>query len=92
VSHVGKIYSVLTHLLANRIYQEIGGLEQVIVWLCSRIGAPINDPQAAAVQLTLKTGAQLADVTESVRQIVQRELENLANFCRRLAEGEYPVC
>jgi S-adenosylmethionine synthetase len=92
VSHVGKIYSVLTHLLANRIYQEVGGLEQVIVWLCSRIGAPIDDPQAVAVQVTLKAGTRLADVAETAREIVRRELEDLANFCQRLAEGQYPVC
>jgi S-adenosylmethionine synthetase len=92
VSHVGKIYSVLTHLLANRIYQEVGGLEQVIVWLCSRIGAPIDDPQAVAVQVTLKAGTRLADVAEIAREIVRRELEDLANFCQRLAEGQYQVC
>jgi S-adenosylmethionine synthetase len=62
VSHVGKIYSVLTHLLAERIYREVCDLDQVIVWLCSRIGAPINEPQAAAVQIELKPRAKYADV------------------------------
>ena len=92
ISHVGKIYSVLTHLLANRIYQEISGIEEVFVWLCSRIGAPINEPQAAVVQVKLKAGATLADVAQPAREIVYRELKNLPNFCRQLAGGEYPVC
>jgi S-adenosylmethionine synthetase len=92
VSHVGKIYSVLTHLLAKRIYQEIGGLAQVIVWLCSRIGAPINEPQIAAVQVTLEPGTKLTDVAGPVREMVERELDSLPIFCRRLAEGEYSLC
>jgi S-adenosylmethionine synthetase len=92
VSHVGKIYSVLTHLLANQIYQEIGGLDQAVVWLCSRIGAPISEPQVAAVQVTLKAGAALGDVANPVRAIVERELEALPSFCRRLAKGEFAVC
>jgi S-adenosylmethionine synthetase len=92
VSHVGKIYSVLTHLLAERIYREITGLEQVIVWLCSRIGAPINEPQVAAVQLTLQAGFRISHIVEPVQQIVARELERMPDFCIELAQGKYPVC
>jgi S-adenosylmethionine synthetase len=92
VSHVGKIYSVLTYLLANHIYQEIGGLDEVVVWLCSRIGAPINEPQVAAVQVTLKSGWKLSDVDDPLRQIVYRELDRMAEFCKELAEGKYLIC
>jgi S-adenosylmethionine synthetase len=92
VSHVGKIYSVLTHLLAGRIYREIPGLEQTVVWLCSRIGAPIDQPQVAAVQVTLKAGTKISDVAEPVRQIVRSELERMPEFCMELARGEYSIC
>jgi len=92
VSHVGKIYSVLTSVLASRIHREIDGVEEVFVWLCSRIGAPVNEPQVAAVQIALSAGAKLADVAEPARAIVDRELENLPTFCQQLAEGRYPVC
>jgi S-adenosylmethionine synthetase len=92
VSHVGKIYSVLTHLLANRIYREISGLEQVVVWLCSRIGAPVNEPQVAAVQIKLGPRTNFPDIVDPVRQIVSRELERMPEFCIELAQGRYPVC
>lgn len=91
VSHVGKIYSVLTHLLAERIYREVPGLEDVVVWLCSRIGLPINEPQVAAVQLRLK-GRPFSDVYEPVRGIVLREIERMPEFCNELAQGKYSVC
>ena len=92
VSHVGKIYSVLTHLLAEKIYREIPGLEQTVVWLCSRIGAPIDQPQVAAVQVTLKAGTKISDIAERARQIVRSELERMPEFCMELARGEYPIC
>jgi S-adenosylmethionine synthetase len=92
VSHVGKIYNVLTHLLAEKIYREVPGLEQVFVWLCSRIGAPVNDPQIAAVQVRLKRGRDPADVSAPIRDIVSHELEHLPQLCVELAEGKYPLC
>lgn len=92
VSHVGKIYGVLTHLLAERIYREISGLDQVVVWLCSRIGAPVNEPQVAAVQVKLKAGANFADVAEPARRIVRRELRKMPSFCRQLAQGAFSIC
>ncbi|MGE5216827.1 MAG: methionine adenosyltransferase [Chloroflexota bacterium] len=92
VSHVGKIYSVLTHLLAENIYRQIPGLDQVTVWLCSRIGAPIDTPQVAAVQVKLKAGAKFTDVDEPTRRMVSAKLEGMAKFCSELAQGEYPIC
>jgi S-adenosylmethionine synthetase len=92
VSHVGKIYSVLTHLLARQIHAEIPGVEQAVVWLCSRIGDPIDKPQMASVQVKLDGHIRLADVERSIREITVRELERMPSFCRELGEGKYPIC
>lgn len=92
VSHVGKIYSVLTHLMAEKIYREVPGLEDVLVWLCSRIGVPINEPQVAAVQVKIKSGWKFADLCEPVRRIVVSELGRMPEFCSELAQGKHPVC
>src|SRR5512147_726810 len=45
VSHVGKIYNVFSHRIAEKLYKEIEGLREVYVYLVSRIGAPIDRPQ-----------------------------------------------
>jgi S-adenosylmethionine synthetase len=92
VSHVGKIYSVLTHVLAEKIYREVSGVEHVLVWLCSRIGAAVDDPQAAAVQVQMKEGAMFADIADALHEIVERELARMPEFCSELATGKYPVC
>ncbi|MBF8285865.1 MAG: S-adenosylmethionine synthetase, partial [Anaerolineales bacterium] len=92
VSHVGKIYNVLAHVLADRIYREVPGLQQVVVWLCSRIGDPIDQPQVASVQVALHERVELAHLAEPIRRVVVRQLEHMPHFCRELASGKYSIC
>jgi S-adenosylmethionine synthetase len=92
VSHVGKIYSVLTHVLAGRIHQQVQGIDEVFVWLCSRIGDPIDRPQMASVQVRLAGETKLSAVAEPIREIVRSELSRMPTFCRDLAEGRYAIC
>jgi S-adenosylmethionine synthetase len=56
----GKLHA---YLLANRRFTQIAGLQEVTVWLCSRIGTPIDQPQVVSVQTYLQPGVSLADVT-----------------------------
>jgi S-adenosylmethionine synthetase len=92
VSHVGKIYTVLTHLLAEQIYGEVPGLRQVMVWLCARIGDPVDQPQIAAVQVVLERHTGLLDLEAPIRRIMARELERMPRFCQALASGQYSIC
>jgi len=92
VSHVGKIYTIMTHQVADRIYQEVRGVREVYVWLLSQIGTPIDQPQVAAAQLCLEKRARAAVATRKVREIMERELANMNQLTRELAEGRYPVC
>jgi len=92
LSHVGKIYSVLTYLLARQIHAEIPGVEQAVVWLCSSIGDPIDKPQMASVQVRLERKVKLAAVAEPIRRIMVRELERMPSFCQELAQGKYAIC
>ncbi len=91
-SHVGKIYSVLTHLLANRIYTEVSGLREVYAWLCSRIGDPIDQPQIVSVQVRLRAGASVSDVAEPIRQVVSEDITRMPALCQELALGLHKVC
>lgn len=92
VSHVGKIYSLLSHHVANEIYQQVPGLREVYVWFCSRIGEPIDSPAVAATQVCLKEGVHLSDVEPAIQELVHRELHGIQTFCDRLARGEFSVC
>ncbi|MCX7942624.1 MAG: methionine adenosyltransferase [Dictyoglomaceae bacterium] len=91
VSHVGKIYNILTHKLANEIYQNVSGIKEVYVWLCSQIGKTIDQPMIATAQLILDNGVSIYDVAKPVENIIDQELANIGAFCEDLAKGKYPV-
>lgn len=92
VSHVGKIYNVLSHRIAEKLYNGIDGAREVYVYLVSRIGAPIDRPQMAAAQIALKRGLALRDVARQAEEIIAREFSAIGRFCRELSEGKHPVC
>lgn len=91
VSHVGKIYTLLTHRMAAEIYASVPGLREVYVWLCSQIGKPIDQPLIASAQLILQKGVALADVEPQVTYVIEHELAHIHEFTARLARGELPV-
>jgi S-adenosylmethionine synthetase len=92
VSHVGKIYNVLSHKTAEKIYKNVEGVREVYVLLLSKIGAPVDRPHMASVKIRLEEGVKLRDVSKRVEMIVEKELADIAVFCQRLARGEYSVC
>ncbi len=92
VSHVGKIYNLLTYQIANRVQSEVSGIREVYVWLLSEIGRPINEPKIASVQLILEKGTNLKDVSGKVENLVAAELSDIDKFSDALAHGKFPVC
>ncbi len=91
VSHIGKIYAVLSHRIADQIYQQVGGVREVYVWLVGQIGRPINEPWVA-VQLIETSDGEHERIKQESELVIDRELNRLTDFCRELTEGKYPVC
>jgi S-adenosylmethionine synthetase len=91
VSHIGKIYNLLSHRIAARIYREIPDVSEVYVWLLSEIGTPIDQPQIATAQLILNKGS-LSDIENEAAGIIENELENIRAFSMELASGKCSVC
>ena len=92
VSHVGKIYNVLAHRMAKKLYETIGGSREVFVLLLSRIGTPINEPQVATAQFLLERGKKVKDVAKKAEDIIAGELASIGRFCGELSRGKYPIC
>jgi len=90
VSHVGKIYNLLTHRIANHIYQEVPGLAEVYIWLLSQIGKPIDQPAIAAAQIVMKPEASVETLRKEIEEVINLELENIDKFCMDLAYGNIP--
>jgi len=92
VSHVGKIYSVLTHKIAKDIYENVEGVREVYVLLLGRIGTPIDRPQMATAQVLLEPGKKVNEIISPAEDIFHRELATIRKFCMELSKGKYPIC
>jgi len=91
MSHVGKIYNVLSHRIAREICQGVEGVRGAYVLLLSQIGDPVDRPLMANAQLLLERGRLLAEVSDRVEEVFQREFAGINTFCLALARGEYPI-
>jgi S-adenosylmethionine synthetase len=93
ISHPGKIYNVLANHLAAQIWKNVEGIREVTVWMCSRVGDPVNQPRLISIRLNREgsaaTGSRLA---ERVREIVQQRIADIEAFIEELVIGRYWVC
>ncbi len=91
VSHVGKIYNLLSHHIAAHIYRDVPGIKEVYVWLCSQIGHPIEDPLIASAQVIMQKGYRLDDVSQDIETVIREELADIYSFTDKLARGDFMV-
>jgi S-adenosylmethionine synthetase len=92
VSHVGKIYNILTYKIADEIYGKVPGIKEVYIWLLSQIGRPINEPKIVSTQLILESNTSIKDVARPVEEVIQGELDRLDVFCNDLVYGKVKLC
>jgi len=94
VSHVGKIYNLLSFKIANDIVDRVDGVEEVYVWLLSQIGIPVNKPKLVSVQAVLEEGLNMGVLEKPIARVVEESLsdESLRSFINDLIEGKLRVC
>ena len=92
VSHVGKIYNFLTFEISKHVYEEVPEVEEVYIWLLSKIGSPIDHPAVAAAQVVMRGNNSLSKIRQEVSGVLDHELENIEEFCMKLAEGKISSC
>ncbi len=89
VTHVGKMYNILSNKLANDIYIEMkGNVLEVHVRILSQIGAPIDKPQTASVQVILADGVKMDKVKKDITGIVDNSLENISQITELIVNGK----
>jgi S-adenosylmethionine synthetase len=92
VSHVGKIYNLLTYEIAGHVYKKVPGIKEVYVWLLSQIGKPINEPKVAGIELILEKGVNYKHAAKEAEEIAKSDLHNIDGFTKRLTEGKIQIC
>ncbi len=90
-NHVGKIYNVAAHLMAQDMVKTVARLESANVCLLSAIGEPVNKPQAVFVQAKTADGDLDASLKTSLNRIVHQWLEDLPRITEMILKEEVVV-
>ncbi len=92
VSHVGKIYNIFAHHLAKKIHQKNEGIKEVYVYIVSRIGKPINQPEIITAKIIPHKGIKTMELSQKIVELIEKELSDMAHFCEELRKGKYSIC
>ncbi|MFW5911286.1 MAG: methionine adenosyltransferase [Halolamina sp.] len=83
VTHVGKLYNLLALRIADTLAADLGASHSC-VQLLSRIGSPVDDPQAVDVETT-------AGDNVAVRGIVEDQLGRIEELTEAVVAGDVDV-
>ena len=88
VNHIGKIYNLLSTKIAEAVVDEVDGIRDLQLRLLSQIGQPIDQPHVADTQVVTDDGVALADRTDEIEAIIDRELGDVTEITRQVIDGE----
>jgi S-adenosylmethionine synthetase len=77
ISHVGKIYNVLSLLAAQEIIAEVPEIREASVYILSQIGHPLDQPLIATANIKPAKGALTKELQEKVKAVLDRRLQKV---------------
>ena len=87
INHPGKLYQILSFLIAQEI-GKIEGVKECYVKLLSEIGKPLNSPQIALIEINAKNFSKIKDKAFS---ICKNHLDNLGKIQKEIIKGKYQL-
>jgi len=84
ITHVGKLYNVAATRIAEALISELDGAREAYVQLVSRIGSPIEEPQATDIRLRAETPARVAELSPRAREIARAHLDGIGALWEEL--------
>jgi S-adenosylmethionine synthetase len=89
ITHVGKLYNILSKFIAEDISKAAGNeLQEIEVRILSQIGKPINNPQTCSIQILPSPGANFKKWEKEARGIADNWLENIDVVTKKIVNGE----
>jgi S-adenosylmethionine synthetase len=86
VSHVGKSYSIVAHQIANQLVATCPDIAEATCLLVSRIGQPVDSPQAVELQIRTRDGIALERIREAATVIARDCLRRISGLSQLLLE------
>jgi Archaeal S-adenosylmethionine synthetase len=92
VTHVGKLYNVLSNKIAAQVVKEEGGdILEVLVRIVSQIGRSIDNPHVASLQVIYADNVDPSKHKKNIEAIADKELEHIFDLTQGFVDNKIPV-
>ncbi len=92
VTHVGKMYNILSTRVANEIHKiGRGDILEVHTRILSQIGKPIDEPQAASANIIYAPGADVKKYEREAAAVFDEQLKNIYKLTDEIVSGKITV-
>ena len=92
VTHVGKLYNVLSNQIADKVVKEEGGdIKEVLVRIVSQIGRPVDEPHVASLQLIYEDNVDPSKHKNNIRAIADDKLAHIDQLTQMFVDGKADV-
>ena len=91
ITHIGKIYNIMSKLIADDVAKNVGGDAEIRVRLLSQIGKPVSEPLTASVDIVTKgadTSSKLPKWKADAEAITENWLNNIDDITKLIIEGK----
>lgn len=88
INHPGKIYQILSNIIAKEIAKE-PEVKECEVTILSKIGSPLDEPQVIHI---IYLGNFSEETKEKIKKRVNKIFDDLEKIKRRIIFGKYLVC
>ena len=91
ITHIGKIYNVMSKLIAEEVAEEVTNEAEIRVRLLSQIGKPVSEPLNASVQIVLpgaEKDPRLASWKSDAEGIAEHWLDSVDKVSDMIIEGK----
>jgi S-adenosylmethionine synthetase len=88
INHIGKIYNILSTMLAKECVKEVDGIEEIYIRLLSQIGHPIDQPLVASIQVLPKQDVRLLEISRDIESVIDSGLADITCITEKIIRGE----
>lgn len=91
ITHIGKIYNILSKLIADDVAKSIGGDAEIRVRLLSQIGKPVSDPLNASIDIVTKNADSNPKISKwrgEAEAITAEWLDNIDKVTELIVDGK----
>lgn len=88
ITHIGKIYNIMSKLIAEDIAKKVSPDVEVRVRLLSQIGKPVSEPLTADVHLVTQDQSNFGKWKGEAESITAEWLDNVDKVTGLIAEGK----